>query len=178
MLFRSNPENRRIRMWSAGCAKGEEPYSLAILTEEINSKNPVEIYATDIDTESIAQAYKGKYDASRVKNVPHELLRKYFEADNKNNYFLKGIIREWVTFKRNDLINDVFFSGIDIIICRNVFIYFTKPLQEHILNKFYNSLRDGGYLIIGKAETIVSEAKIVFDDVDENNRVYRKKSIK
>jgi len=172
-----NRSNNRIKIWSAGCAKGEESYSLAILTEEMDSKKKIEVYATDIDPGSISEARKGIYDVRRVRNVPDDILKKYFDFDGQGNYVLKDFIKKKVIFKRHDLINDIPLFETNIIICRNVFIYFTKPLQETILNKFYTSLKNGGYLIIGKAETILTEAKLIFEDFDINNRIYRKKKI-
>ena len=166
-----------VKIWSAGCAKGEEPYSLAILAEEIGGGKKVEVYATDIDNGSLSEAREGVYDVRRVRNVPDNILRKYFDFDGQGNYVLKDFIKKKVIFKKHDLINDSPLLETNIVICRNVFIYFTRPLQETILNKFYTSLKNGGYLIIGKAETILTEAKLIFEDFDIDNRIYRKKKI-
>ena len=170
-------DGSRARIWSAGCAKGEEPYSLAILTEEIGGSRGVDIYATDIDSGSLSEARRGIYDVGRIRNVPDDTLRKYFDFDGKGNYVLKEFVKNKVIFRRNDLINDAILPKINIIMCRNVFIYFTKPLQETILNKFYDSLVNGGYLIIGKTETILTEAKLIFESVDADNGIYRKKIV-
>ncbi len=175
-LLREN-QTAKVKIWSAGCAKGEEAYSLSILVEEIGPKNPVEIYATDIDTASISDAQKGEYDPHRLKNVSDAFLKKYFEYKGEGKYLVKDQIKRRVIFKKQDLINDNFLPGMDLILCRNVFIYFTKPLQETILNKFYHSLKDNGYLVIGKAETILSEAKLIFKEADIDNRIYQKKKV-
>jgi len=167
----------RVKIWSAGCAKGEEPYSLAILAEEIGCGKRVEVYATDIDNGSLTEAREGIYDVRRVRNVPDNILKKYFDFDGHGNYVLKDFIKKKVIFKKHDLINDFPLPETNIVVCRNVFIYFTKPLQETILNKFYTSLKNGGYLIIGKAETILTEARLIFENFDTDNRIYRKKKI-
>ena len=176
-ILREN-QTTKVKIWSAGCAKGEEAYSLSILVEEIGPKTPVEIYATDIDVASIYDAQKGEYDPHRLKNVSDILLEKYFEFQGEGRYSVKEHVKKRVTFKRQDLINDNFLPEMDLILCRNVFIYFTKPLQETILNKFYHSLKDDGYLVIGKSETIISEAKLIFKEIDIDNRVYQKKKVK
>ncbi len=176
-LLDSSYKESRIKIWSAGCAKGEEAYSLAILIEEIASRKHVEIYATDIDAASISEAKKGEYDPPRLKNVSDILLKKYFDYRGGGKYIVKDFIKRKVFFKRLDLINDRFFSSVDLILCRNVFIYFTKPLQETILNKFYSALKENGYLVIGKTETILYEAKLILREIDIENRIYQKRLI-
>jgi len=177
LLVDNFKKKESLKIWSAGCANGEETYSLAILVKEVKSKIPVVIYGTDVDKESILIAQKGLYNLSSLKNVSRELLEKYFERiDGK--YALKQEIKNMVILKHHDLINDIFPPDIDLIVCRNVFIYFTKSLREYIFSKFYNSLKDDGYLVIGRAETILSEAKLIFEDIDIESRIYRKVKIK
>lgn len=166
-----------LKIWSAGCANGEEPYSLAILIKEINASKPIEIYGTDIDADSVSTARRGIYQKNKLKNVAKPLLEKYFVPLENDQYILKDEIKKMVHFKRHDLINDIILPEVDILICRNVFIYFTKPLQEQILNKFYHALKEKGYLIIGQSESILSEARLIFKDVDLVSRIYQKTRI-
>lgn len=176
-LFK-NKHKSIVRIWSAACAYGEEAYSLAILVKELASDVPVEIYATDIDSDAIDKARNAVYDVHRLKNVSKELLKKYFIPAERGNYALCEDIKKMVAFKQRDLINDTAINNIDLILCRNVFIYFTKPLQEQILNKYYLSLKDSGYLVIGKSESIINEARLIFKIVDIENRIYQKLKIK
>ncbi|MCM8773891.1 MAG: protein-glutamate O-methyltransferase CheR [Candidatus Omnitrophica bacterium] len=168
-------EKRRLKVWSAGCAYGEEPYSIAILAKELNLAEVIEIIATDVDKSSLEVARRGEFDTYRIKNISKELLKKYFDSKGDGKYQLKDNIKIMVEFKYHNLIGDPYPKDMDIIFCRNVFIYFTKPLQEQILNRFYYSLRDEGYLVIGKSEVILTEAKLIFEEVSIENRLYRKK---
>ena len=176
-LTGKNASSEPLRIWHAGCAHGEEPYSLAITIKELAPKRRFEIYATDVDTDAIVTARKGNYGANSLKNVPKNILSKYFRQIDSDNYVLDDEIKKMIMFKRHDLINDLYLPRTDIILCRNVFIYFVKPLQEQILNKFYNSLKKNGYLVIGMTETIISEAKLIFSPVNIDYRIYRKKEI-
>ncbi len=167
-----------LNLWSAGCAKGEEAYSLAIMMREINKEGvPFKIYATDIDRDCLKEAEEGTYDYIRTKNVKREFLEKYFVIKG-DKYYIKPIIKKMVEFRYLDLIGSPYLEDVDIITCRNVFIYFTKALQEQIVDKFYRSLKEGGYLIIGKSETLVFEARLIFKEIDMHNRIYQKLAIK
>lgn len=177
-----NAKGEPIKIWSAGCAKGEEPYSLAILAKEINNINvPFRIYATDIDKESLAHARRGVYEASYLELTMKNILKKAFFVNLLNyfvlkngEYHIKNEVKELVEFSYLDLTSTEYLSNVDMILCRNVFIYFTKPLQEQIVDNFYRSLNENGYLIIGKTETILPESKVVFKEVDRYNRIYQK----
>ena len=142
-----------IRIWSAGCANGEEPYSIAILLKEILNYNAgefsVEIYGTDIDKKSLKAADAAIYPKESLKNVCTEYLKRYFTAHGKD-FGLKDEIRDLVRIESRDLILGDFVDNTDIILCRNVFIYFARDLQEQLLTKFYKSLKNNGYLILGK----------------------------
>ncbi len=174
IIEENNGKNEPILIWSAGCADGQEAYSLAILANEVNNiKVPFKIYATDIDKDSLNKAELGLYSSMDLKNVEEEILKKYFFPVGEK-FKIKEEIKRFVEFKYLDLTSSECFRNLDMIICRNVFIYFTKPLQEQILSKFYEALKTGGYLIIGMSETLVPEAKLVFEEVDMNNRIYQK----
>lgn len=179
--------DRFLRIWSAGCANGEEPYSLAILLQEIRRTEllasprgepwafELELAATDIDKKALLTAQAGVYPKENLKNVDARHLKSYFIALDDGRYQLKNEIRAMVKFQRLDLIGDDSVKEADVIICRNVFIYFNRSLQEQLLMKFYRSLKAGGYLVMGKAETLLTEAKETFREIDSNARVYQKK---
>ena len=146
----------QLRLWSAGCSSGEEPYSLAMSIREVisNLKDwEIEILATDISPEALEKAERGIYGKRAVKYTDKVYLDKYFKR-LEGKYYLKDEIRGMVKFLYHNLVNDVFPEKLDLIFCRNVTIYFKRPLTEKIIGKFYQSLNEGGYLIIGHSETL------------------------
>lgn len=173
--------DRFLRIWSAGCANGEEPYSLAILLQEIRRTEPwafeLELAATDIDKKALLTAQAGVYPKENLKNVEARHLKSYFIALADGRYQVKNEIRAMVKFQRLDLIREDSIKEADVVICRNVFIYFNRSLQEQLLMKFYRSLKAGGYLVMGKAETLLAEAKEIFKEIDLNARIYQKLSL-
>lgn len=168
-----------IRVWSAGCANGEEPYSVAILFKDILNHNDfsfsVEIIGSDIDRKCLKVAQSAEYSKGSLKNVNDEYLKRYFIAGEKGNCQLREEIKNMVEFQNRDLISQDFIKGTDVVLCRNVFIYLNRSLQEQLLMKLYRSLKPGGYLIMGKVETILQEAKEIFEEIDSNARIYKKK---
>ncbi|MFC1592389.1 CheR family methyltransferase [Candidatus Omnitrophota bacterium] len=166
-----------IRIWSAGFANGEEPYSLAILFKDLLKQHPqvsATVFATDIDQRCLKFAQKGEYRKDSVKNVEPEYLKNYFETIT-GGYRVKQEIKDMVEFKSRDLITAEHLEKMDIVFCRNVFIYFSRSLQEQLLMKFYKALVKNGYLIMGKVETILGEAKQIFEEINHSAKVYRKK---
>lgn len=166
-----------IRVWSAGCASGEEPYSIAMLFDEILGKRIedylISVYATDIDEKVIEKAKRGEYAAGTVSGVDEKTLRRYFNHNLK--FRLKEEIRQMVKFKRYDLISDSPPAHLDIILCRNVLIYFSRDLQMRLFDKFCEALNRGGYLILGKTESLAGESAGLFQPVNIRERIYRKK---
>ncbi|MFH1768050.1 MAG: protein-glutamate O-methyltransferase CheR, partial [Candidatus Omnitrophota bacterium] len=162
LVFDFSMQERKFKVWHAGCAHGEEPYSLAIMLREAGISDRFDLRASDVDSEAIRLAKEGRYHSNSLKNVPEDLRRRYFEQLDHSNYFLKDVVRSMVLFERQDLINDKYPQDIDIIFCRNVFIYFNKALKENVLSKFYNCLNPDGYFILGMAEIILAEAKVIF----------------
>lgn len=167
---------RVIRIWSAGCASGEEAYSIAIVLKEFLGEKAdnfiITIHATDIDEKNLEKAERGQYDDGRLKNVGARLLRKYFERDGK--YRVKEEIKKFVRFKKLDLLSAKPFACLDAIFCRNVLIYLKRETQKKIFTNFHNALVMDGYLIIGKAEMMVEELREKFELVDLDNRIYKK----
>ena len=165
-----------IRVWSAGCASGEEAYTLAMVAAEAIGaevvRERVKIYATDVDEEALAQARQARYDARRVEGVPPELLERYFERSGDEYVFSKDLRRS-VIFGRHDLIQDAPISRIDLLVCRNTLMYLNSETQARVLARFSFALREGGYLLLGKAEMLLAHSN-VFTSMDLKRRVFRK----
>ncbi len=145
-----------LRLWSAGCATGEEAYSLAIALAELLGDEidtfPIRIFATDLDSDAIAFARRGIYPSSAFSEMPPALVTKYFTRVD-DAFQIKKRIRNLTVFGEYDLGQRAPFPRIDLVLCRNVLIYFTKELQQRTLQLFAFSLRGGGYLVLGKSET-------------------------
>jgi two-component system CheB/CheR fusion protein len=165
-----------IRAWSAACATGEEAYTLAILlAEELGPgsfRERVKIYATDVDEEALDAARYGAYSARSLEAVPPELVEKYFErADGL--FFLRKDLRRSVIFGRHDLINDAPISRIDLLTCRNTLMYFNSETQARVLARLHFALNDGGFLLLGRAETLMAHGHTLVP-VDLKRRLFRK----
>lgn len=165
-----------IRVWSAGCASGEEPYSLAILLAETLGieayQQRVKIYATDLDEEVLVQARQATYSAKAVANLPARYREKYFEQAGTNYVFTKDL-RRTVIFGRHNLIQDAPISRVDLLTCRNTLMYFNSETQSRILARFHFSLNDTGYLFLGKAEMLFMHTGS-FLPVDLRRRIFTK----
>jgi len=167
---------KNIRIWSAGCSDGKEPYSIAILIREyLKKKNNnffIRIIATDIDEEMLEKGRKGWYSDEEMKGEIKKYLN-YFEKEN-GGYRVKPEIRNLVIFKKHDLLSDKMPSCIDMIFCRNVAIYFTRETKEKLYLDFYNALNKGGYFVTGKTEMLIGEARQLFVPVNNSERIYLK----
>jgi two-component system CheB/CheR fusion protein len=161
--------------WSAGCAQGEEAYSLAIIAAEVRMRDRVKIYGTDIDDGVLAKARIGKFPASSFQYMAPDIRRKYFEEEGQY-YAIDGSLRSLVDFKHLDLFEKPDFGLCDIIMCRNVLIYLDRKGQSTVLRNFYDRLRDDGFLVIGKVELLIGipEAQL-FTVVSRTEHVYKKK---
>lgn len=170
-------KGRIIRIWSAGCASGEEAYSIAIsIAEAIKDRDRnfiVSIYGTDIDEAAMKQAKLGIYPKERLKNVNKQILKRYFNHKD-GKYQVKDEIKSMIRFNKQDLIHDKHPTHFDIIFCRNVFIYFSRKQQDKLLNIFHSSLNSDGFLILGKTETIPIDLHEKFYFVDPGEKIYRK----
>ena len=157
----SRPDSLRIRCWSAGCSSGEEPYSLAItLAENLpdRARSNVKILASDISSRMLDTARGGNYPEGRIGGVSPSLQQKYFEkrTEPDGKYFrVRPELRQMLIFKRINLIAPWPISTeLDFIFCRNVMIYFDKPTQQNLVNRFYDILSPGGMLFIGHSESL------------------------
>lgn len=179
MIYNKVLEKRSsIRIWSAGCSSGEEPYSLAIILRELMGEEfdnfALTIVGTDIDEEVLGTALEGRYLPRQVVNVPKPYLEKYFTLEG-DTYQLSPEIMEMVSFRNVDLITSTAGSNFDMILCRNVVIYFTKEMQERLYMKFYHALNEGGYFVMGNTETLVGDAAKLLTSVKTRERIYTKK---
>ena len=163
-----------IRVWSAGCASGEEAYTLAILLAETLGEEPfrkrVKIYATDVDEDALAKARLGSFEAKQVGEVPPELLEKYFERQGSRHVFRAGLRRNLI-FGRLDLLQDAAISRLDLLVCRNTLMYFNSDAQDKILARFHFALNKAGTLFLGKAETLLANNGS-FRPLDLKNRIF------
>ncbi|HZY40034.1 MAG TPA: protein-glutamate O-methyltransferase CheR [Mucilaginibacter sp.] len=179
------PAQGQIKIWSAGCASGEEAYSFAILMSQFGLKDKTFICGTDVNTAVIKAARKGSY-SQRSMTVNTENYKQCGLAGSLNNYFtvsydtasIYSDIKQNMLFSIHNLVSDEAFDEFQIISCRNVFIYFETVLQERILDMFYRSLSPDGYLCLGSKETIRSDRfKQRFKPIDPKENIYQKISI-
>jgi chemotaxis protein methyltransferase CheR len=172
-LFKSN----KVRIWSAGCATGEEPYSLAILVHNLLGKKvsnyDIKISASDLDEDALDKAVRAEYSKKQLNDTADSVINKYFSI-NGETYQVKDFVKQLVSFEKHDLMKPALRKGFDLILCRNVMIFFSRESQQQIHMHFYNALREGGYLVIGKAEVLSGypSQKFLCDNV--NCRVYQK----
>jgi two-component system, chemotaxis family, CheB/CheR fusion protein len=175
-LIETVPEEEQIRVWSAGCASGEEAYTIAIVLLEAlgeeQFKRRVKIYATDVDEEALAEARAAVYPQEALKDVPPEIVERYFVANGRGCGF-RPDLRRSVIFGRNELLQDAPISRIDLLICRNVLMYFTSAAQTRILSQLNFALSDRGYLFLGKSEMLVRHSEY-FKPVAVKHRIFQR----
>jgi two-component system CheB/CheR fusion protein len=163
-----------LRIWSAGCASGEEAYSIAMLLVralgEEAFRERVKIYATDVDEEALTEARHATYAPQAVEDVPQDLLERCFERTD-HHYGFRRDLRRSVIFGRNDLVQDAPISRIDLLVCRNTLMYFTAETQGRILGRLNFALRDTGFLFLGKSEMLLTHSNL-FEPVDLKCRVF------
>ncbi|MEH2074656.1 MAG: CheR family methyltransferase [Nostoc sp.] len=175
-LIKNKKTSDQIRIWSAGCASGEEAYTLAMLMAEMlgaeNFRQRVKIYATDVDEDALNQARQAVYSAKDVQAVPEELRQKYFEIIG-NRYVFRPDLRRSVIFGRHDLLQDAPISRLDLLVSRNTMMYFNSETQGRILARFNFALNDNSYLFLGKAEMLLMHSNL-FTPIDLKNRIFTK----
>nr|WP_317615993.1 protein-glutamate O-methyltransferase CheR [Halobacillus halophilus] len=154
-----------LKVWSAACSTGEEPYTLAMIINHFLPLQNIEIMATDLDGQALEKARQGVYPERSLNEVPEEIKRKYF-VKTGSSYKVNDDIRNCVTFKKHNLLADPFIPSCDLIVCRNVLIYFTEAAKHYIYENFSRSLEGGGIFFVGSAEQIFSPQRYqlaVFD---------------
>jgi len=164
MIFEKSRRGEALRLWSAGCAQGEEAYSLAIILHELllETRTSIQshIFATDIDNEALNDARTGRFGFDRLTNTKAGLLRKYFSSED-GVYQLQNTIKNRVSFSSYDLLDDTtvvppmsIYGNFDLVLCRNLIIYYDRQLQNEIIKKVDNSLSINGFLVLGDAESL------------------------
>lgn len=168
--------NQPIRVWSVGCASGEEAYTIAmVLAENLGIeqfRERVKIYATDVDNEALTQARQATYQPKDVEGVPPEMLERYFEP-YENGYVFRKDLRRSVIFGRHNLTVDAPISRIDLLVCRNTLMYFNAETQSRIIARFHFALEENGFLFLGKAEMLLTHTN-TFMPVDLRRRIFTK----
>ncbi|AEH37177.1 CheR family methyltransferase [Halopiger xanaduensis] len=173
-------ENREVRIWSAACADGREPYSLAMLAHDDDQidESSISILGTDISEPALETAREGVYEESRTVDMADQLsfLDNYSEFVEQEDriYRIDDAVKRTVEFERHDLINGDPKSGFDLVVCRNLFIYIDNEYKQSMLEVIARSLRQEGYLVIGKAETIPPNLKSAFSVYDARLRIYQR----
>lgn len=162
-IIAAKPPQEIIRVWSAGCASGEEAYTIAILFAEIlgieEFRHRVKIYATDLDEDALSHARQATYDEKAIGAIPPDLLERYFERIG-TRYMFRSDLRRSVIFGRHDLVQDAPMSRLDLLVCRNTIMYFNAETQKRILARFHFALNESGALFLGKAEMLLTYTNI------------------
>jgi two-component system CheB/CheR fusion protein len=178
-IILNKDSNEPVRVWSAGCASGEEAYTLAmILAEYLGMERfhqRVKIYATDMDTDALAQARLATYTSEDIKAVPEELCSKYFTRANNGECVFNSDLRRAVIFGLHDLVQDAPISRLNLLVSRNTLMYFNAETQGRILSRFHFALNDSGILFLGKAEMLLTHANL-FSALDMKYRFFSKVS--
>ena len=146
--------NKRLKIWSAACSTGEEPYSLVMLMTRFMDISNIKILATDIDDGAVAKAKSGLYAAKSLESLPKDFVAKFFDKEG-DYYRIKEIVKKCVEFRKHNLLKDKYNDNCDLIVCRNVMIYFTEDAKTEIYQKFTDSLTSNGVLFVGSTEQII-----------------------
>jgi chemotaxis protein methyltransferase CheR len=161
LLAKGAGRDGALRIWSAGCATGEEPYTIAMMLEErgVFRKASVDIFASDIASAALARARGGTYREASFRQIPAGVRERFFEQESTGRWRIDDIVRRRVTFGRVNLVEDARVAALptfDVIFCRNVLIYFSEPWKRRAVGLLHSRLREGGYLLLGHAESLIS----------------------
>lgn len=168
-----------VRIWSAGCATGQELYTIAMcLEQELRKAGGTDniigtVTGSDLSKNALAFARKGLYTREQVKNVPLRLLREYF-AEKNESYEVGDALRRRVRFVNENLLEAPKSKFFDIVVCRNVLIYFSRPMHDEVVMNLHKSLRPNGYLMLGRTESLMGAPRLHYELVDAENRIFRK----
>lgn len=154
---------KQLKIWSAACSTGDEPYSLVMLLSKLMPLANIKILATDIDKQVLEKAQLGLYNVKSLKALPEEFQSKYFTKINDKTYQISDKIKSRVEFKRHNLLKDEYPKGCHMIVCRNVLIYFTEDAKHDIYAMFAKSLKKDGILFVGSTEQILQPNKLGYD---------------
>lgn len=167
---------KSIRIWSVACSTGEEAYSIAILLcenmERLNCNVDIKIFATDTDPDAVAAAQRGFYTEGSLANIDDYIIEKYFDK-KEDGYIIKDMIRKMIVFAKHNIFRDAPFSKLDLIVCRNMFIYVKPEVQQRTIENFHRLLNDDGCLFLGSSESL-SDLEGAFDALDRKWKIFRK----
>lgn len=150
-----------LKVWSAACSTGEEPYTIVMVLSHFFPLNRIKIQAYDIDEEAVSKAKMGVYSEKSIANVPENFKKKYFTQIG-NSFKISDDIKKCVEFRKFNLLKDKYPKGYDLIVCRNVMIYFTEEAKDEMYHNFNGALKEGGVLFVGSTEQIILPAKFKF----------------
>jgi len=168
---------KNIRVWSAGCATGQEPYSIAMLLLELLGEEvhlwDIAILGTDVDAKALEVAGDGLFAPKDVEGIRPAWLGRYFMPEG-TCFRTQPPLRQLVTFEMHNLVSDPPYQDQDLVVCRNVLIYFNPMLQTRVLKSFHQGLKEEGFLLLGKAEVLVRETRALFTDIDSKSKLFRR----
>ena len=166
-------KHQKVRLWSAPCSNGSEPYTLAIILNELGyDSSQFEIKASDIDSNILDTAREGIYNKNSLKNVPDDIISRYFEKLPDDKYKIKRNISKDISFEKKDLIKESYDKNWNLILCRNFFIYLTKEVKGKLIQKFVEALKPDGYLFLGNTEFIFKPGE--YNLKKEHSSFYKK----
>ena len=152
-----------VKIWSAACSTGDEPYTLAMVFNKQMKPTDYSIYATDIDKQVLGQAANGVYSKKSIAGLPKEYIEKYITATTEHTYKIDSSLKKSIRFEKHNLLLDPFPKNLSLIVCRNVLIYFTEEAKEDLFEKFYESLAPGGILFLGATEQMMNYKQIGYE---------------
>ncbi|WP_132767005.1 CheR family methyltransferase [Tepidibacillus fermentans] len=158
-------QTKKLKAWSAACSTGEEPYTLAMIIQQKYPMTHLDLLASDIDEGALKKAKEGIYHERSIQEVPKEYIHSYFTVKN-GLFHISDKIKNKVKFKKHNLLADPFDKQYDLIICRNVMIYFTEEAKNHLYQKFSQALRPGGILFVGSTEQIFNPTQYQIEPVE------------
>jgi chemotaxis protein methyltransferase CheR len=165
-LLQNSP---RLNIWTAGCSHGDEPYSVAMILDELSQGRMHRILATDLDPEVLSQAKAGgPYPPRSLQSVSEEQLRTYFTAVGGEGYKIVDTLRKRVNFREHNLLSDPFEHGFDLVICRNVMIYFSEETKDRLFRQFHAALKPNGVYFVGATESLLNARSVGFAPVSPN----------
>jgi chemotaxis methyl-accepting protein methylase len=168
-----------LRIWSAGCATGQETYTIAMcVAEELRKRRQgrdlvVRIHGTDLSKSALKTASAAVYADAQVNGIPKHLVSMYFSKTD-SGYEVSNDLRRLVRFSHGNLLDRPSQKFFDLIVCRNVVIYFSRPMHDKLVDNFYSALRPGGYLMLGRTETLMGAPRSRFEVIDHENRIFRR----
>lgn len=157
-------QNRNLRIWSAACSTGEEPYSLVMAMSKFIELRDIKIIATDIDEGAISKAKRGIYVPKSLECLPKDFVTKFFDKEGEN-YKIKDIVKNCIEFRKHNLLKDKYIENCDLIVCRNVMIYFTEEAKIDIYHRFRESLSPNGVFFVGSTEQIIMPQRYKLESV-------------